>query len=35
MKTLLKRILIQLYCMGLIEGSTVIRAFKRFDLWSA
>lgn len=35
MKTLLKRILIQLYCLGLIKGSTVIRAFARFDLWSA
>jgi len=35
MKTILKRILIQLYCLGLIDGSTVIRVFKRFDLWSA
>jgi hypothetical protein len=35
MKTLLKRIVILLYSLGLIKGSTVTRAFTRFDLWSA
>jgi len=35
MKSLIKRTLIQLYCRDLIAGTTVIRAFKRFNLWSA
>lgn len=35
MKTIIKRTVIQLYCRELIKGSTVIRAFNRFALWSA
>lgn len=35
MKTLIKRIVIQLYLRNWIGGSTVYRVFKRFDLWSA
>lgn len=35
MKSLIKRTLIQLYCRDLIAGTTVIRAFKRFNLWGA
>lgn len=35
MKTLFKRIVIQLYNMGLIEAETVVWAFNRFNLWRA
>jgi|GEM_PF-6734450 len=35
MKTLIKRLVIRLYCLGLIKRSTVNRAFERFDLWRA
>jgi hypothetical protein len=33
MKTLLKRIVIQLYCRDLVPGATVVRLFDRFKLW--
>lgn len=35
MKSILKRIVMSLNGWGLISDETVIRAFKRFDLWEA
>lgn len=35
MKTIIKRTVMSLYSRELISGTTVIRAFQRFDLWSA
>jgi len=35
MKSLIKRVVMMLHGFGLISDETVIRAFKRFNLWSA
>jgi len=35
MKSILKRTVVQLYCLDLIKGSTVARVFDRFNLWRA
>lgn len=35
MKSILKRIVMRLHGWGVIGDETVMRAFKRFDLWSA
>lgn len=35
MKSIVKRIVMRLNSWGLISDETVIRAFKRFDLWRA
>lgn len=35
MKSLVKRTVMTLYSWGWISNETVLRAFERFDLWSA
>jgi hypothetical protein len=35
MKTILKRIVIQMYCRDLISATTAARVFARFNLWKA
>jgi hypothetical protein len=35
MKTLIKRIVIHLYCREWIAGATVARLFQRYNLWRA
>ncbi len=35
MKSILKRIVMALHSCELISDETVVRAFKRFDLWRA
>jgi hypothetical protein len=35
MKTIIKRTVMALYSRELISGTTVVRAFERFNLWSA
>jgi hypothetical protein len=35
MRTILKRILIQLYCRGVVRGAVINWAFKHFNLQSA
>lgn len=34
-RTVLKRLVMFTYNQGWISGATVVRAFTRFDLWSA
>ena len=34
MKSILKRIVMSLHSCKLISDETVLRAFRRFDLWS-
>lgn len=34
-RTVLKRLVMFAYNRGWIAGTTVLRAFKRFDLWGA
>lgn len=33
MKTLIKRIVIHMYCRDLVAGATVVRLFDRYKLW--
>lgn len=35
MRTILKNIVMGLFNLGLISDMTVVRLFKRFNLWSA
>lgn len=35
MKSIIKNAVMQAYCRGWIRGTTVLRMFARFDLWSA